>query len=62
MKDNENIDNHIINLKEMGRLFCLDCEEKKRGVAICCCPIDPKFCAYIQSLDFAIEFLERIKL
>jgi len=61
MTDNEHIDSHIVNLKEVARLFCLDCREKKAGMAICQCAIEADFCPYIKSLDFAIEFLERIK-
>ena len=59
--DNKIMDEHIVNLKEVARLFCLDCKEKNAGIAICTCPIEPKPCSYIESLDFAIEFLERIK-
>lgn len=61
MTNEELLNTHITNLKEVARLFCMNCEEKKRGVAICTCPIEAKPCAYIVSLDFAIEFLERIK-
>ena len=61
MTDNKYIDSHIVNLKEVARLFCLDCKEKKAGMAICQCSSYADFCPYIKSLDFAIEFLERIK-
>jgi len=59
--DNKIMDSHISNLKEVSRLFCLDCKEKKAGLSICMCTIEADFCPYIKSLDFAIEFLERIK-
>ena len=61
MRDNELIDSHITNLYGLARLLCLDCTEKKAGVAICMCPIESDFCPYIKSLNFAIEFLERVK-
>jgi len=61
MTNEELLTSHITNLKEVSRLFCIDCKEKKVGVAICMCPIESDFCPYIKSLDFAIEFLERIK-
>lgn len=59
--DNKIMNSHISNLKEVGRLFCMDCKEKKAGIAICDCPLSAQFCPYIKSINFAIEFLERIK-
>jgi hypothetical protein len=61
MTNEECLNSHIVNLKEVARLFCMDCEERKREIAICQCAIEADLCPYIKSLNFAIEFLERIK-
>lgn len=61
MTNEECLNSHIVNIKEVKRLFCIDCEEKKREIAICMCPIAGDICPYIKSLNFAIELLERIK-
>jgi hypothetical protein len=55
------MENHIKTLKELQKVFCLDCKEKRLGFAICTCGIEPKPCPYIISLKYAVEMLEHIK-
>jgi hypothetical protein len=61
MTNEECLNSHIVNLKEISRLFCQDCNERQKGIAICQCAIEADLCPYVKSLNFVIEFLKRIK-
>jgi hypothetical protein len=50
----------IQNLKELKRLFCLDCKMRQNSVSCCVCGIEPRLCDYVVSLNFVIELLEKI--
>ena len=55
------MNNHIKNLIELRRLFCMDCKARKQGQAKCLSKWDNfEDCDYIKSLNFAIELIERI--
>lgn len=55
------MEKHIEELKELKRVFCLGCNERKNKVSCCTCPIDARLCSYIISLNYAIDFLTVIQ-